>query len=43
MMATFIVPSFIDDNVLNIEYLWGYCDDNGVNLFNHWYKIFLQQ
>ena len=43
MMALFIVLSLIDDYALEVEDLWGYCYEIGVNLFKHLYKISLQQ
>ena len=42
-MASFIVPYFIYEYSLEVEYLWVDLDATGVNLFKQWYKIYLQQ
>ena len=43
MMEHFIIPYFTDEYDLELEYHWGDHDDAFMDLFNHWYKITLQQ
>ena len=35
IMAPFIVPDFLDEYALEVEYHWYNCATTGVNLFNH--------
>ena len=43
MTVPFIVPYLINEYALKVEDLWGDSDTTGMNLFNHWYNISLQQ
>ena len=43
IMALFIVPDFIDEYFLEVEYLWGDWAATCVNLFKNWYKIYIQR